>query len=84
MEAWLRHLRRRDLRFLTFVLTNLLCVAAFLLAQAQTAEQPPGGWRRIDLQSVMKRIEAGDLQQHEAAWYHPTNEAAHEAAHDAP
>ncbi len=84
METWLKHLHRRDLQFLALVLANLVCVGGYLLAQVQTAEQPAGGWRRIDLQAVMTRIEAGDLQQHEAAWYHPAKEAAQKSARDAP
>ncbi len=80
----MKHLHRRDLRFLTFVLTNLVCVCGFLLAQVQTVEQPAGGWRRIDLQAVITRIEAGDLQRHEAAWYHQAKETAQKAARDAP
>ena len=84
MEAWVKHLQRRDLRFIASVLINLACVAGFLLAQVQTAEQPAGGWRRIDLQAVITRIEAGDLQRHEAAWYHQGKESAQKASRDAP
>ncbi len=84
MEAWLKHLHRRDLGFIALVLINLVCVAGFLLAQVQTAEQPAGGWRRIDLQAVITRIEAGDLQRHEAAWYHQAKKPAQKAARDAP
>ena len=84
MEPWLKHLHQRDLRFLALVLVNLVCVAGFQLARVQTAEQPAGGWRRIDLEAVMTRIEAGDLQRHEAAWYHPAKEPARKPAGDAP
>lgn len=76
MGTWLKHLHRGDLRFLALILANLACVAGFLFAQIQTGQPPAGGWRRIDLPAVMSRIEAGDLQRHEAAWYRPVKPSA--------
>ena len=72
MTTWWRHLHRRDLQFLALVCINLVCMAGFLTAHLETGQEPAGGWRRIDLPAVLKRIEAGDLQRHEAQWYHPT------------
>ena len=71
MTTWWKHPHRRDLQFLALVCANLACVAGFLFAQFQADQQPAGGWRRIDLPAVLERIEGGDLQRHEAQWYHP-------------
>ena len=84
MVIWLRHLHPRDYRFLAFVLVNLLCVAAYLFAHVQTLQQETGGWRRIDLDAVMSRIESGDLLQHEAAWYHDQREGKRKTSQDSP
>ena len=70
MKARLTHLRRRDVRFLVFVLLNIFCMTGYLLANIEAMQQDSGGWRRIDLDAVLTRIESGDLMQHEAAWYH--------------
>ena len=80
----MKHLHRRDLRFLTLVLANLVCMGGFLFAQMQTGEQPAGGWRRIDLPAVLQRIEAGDLQRHEADWYHPLQDRPRRSAGGTP
>ena len=84
MGSWLRHLHRRDYRFLAVVSLNLLCVAGYLLAHVQTLQQETGGWRRIDLDAVMSRIESGDLLQHEAAWYHNKQEGKRKSDPETP
>lgn len=84
METWLRHLHRRDLRFIAFVLANLLCIACYLFAHVQPIEQETVGWRRIDLEAVMNRIETGDLLRHEAAWYHTKQEVGRNPVPDVP
>ncbi len=71
MTTWWKHLHRRDLQFLALVCVNLACIGGFLTAHFDTGQEPAGGWRRIDLPAVLKRIESGDLQRHEAQWYHP-------------
>lgn len=70
MEHWARHLRGREYRFLALVLMNLACVAGFLSLNLGHAESHPGGWRRIDLQALERRIQAGDLTTHDALWFH--------------
>jgi len=84
MQTWLKHLHRRDYRFLVFVLVNLFCLSGYLLAHIQTLQQENGGWRRIDLDAVMSRIESGDLLKHEAAWYHNKQTGKHNPASNEP
>lgn len=76
MTTWWKHPHKRDLPFLVLLTATLVCVAGFLLAQLELSQQPAGGWRRIDLPAVMSRIEAGDLQRYEAAWYHADGSAS--------
>ena len=70
MEKLLNHSRLRDLRFVFLVLLNLLLIGGFLVSGAGGDSGPPGGWRRIDLQALQTRIEAGELVDTEARWYH--------------
>lgn len=67
-------LRRRDLRFVALVGANLAGIAGFLVAGLRTADETPGGWRRIDREALEARIEAGDLVRHEARWYRVVEE----------
>jgi len=70
MEKLRNHSRLRDLRFVFLVLLNLLLIGGFLVSGAGGESGPPGGWRRIDLQALQTRIEAGELVDTEARWYH--------------
>lgn len=71
MQAWLRHLRVRDLRFAALVALELALMAAYLAAGYRGLGQEGHGFRRIDLQALEARMDAGDLSRHEALWYHP-------------
>ncbi len=71
MQAWLRHLRARDLRFTAFVALELVLMAAYLAGGYRGLGQQGHGFRRIDLQALEARMDAGDLSRHEAQWYHP-------------
>lgn len=64
------HVRRRDLPFLVFVALALACIAAFLAIESGH-EPTGGGWRRIDRESLERRIESGELSGREALWYRP-------------
>ena len=64
------HYRLRDLRFLVLVLLNLILISGFLLSEAGDESGTSGGWRRIDVQQLQTRIEAGELVDREASWYH--------------
>lgn len=70
MEKLLNHSRLRDLRFVVLVLLNLFLISGFLISGTGGESGPPGGWRRIDLQALQTRIEAGELVDREASWYH--------------
>ena len=77
MEKLLNHSRLRDLGFVVLVFLNLFLISGFLISAAGGESGPPGGWRRIDLQALQTRIEAGELVDTEARWYHreQTNKA---------
>ena len=70
MEKLLKHSRLRDLQFVVLVLINLFLISGFLLSGAGGESGPTGGWRRVDLQALQTRIEAGELVDTEARWYH--------------
>ena len=71
MEKLLYHSRLRDVRFVVLVLLNLYLISGFLLSGTSEQSGPPGGWRRIDVQALQIRIEAGELLDIEAVWYQP-------------
>jgi len=73
MQSWLRHVRRREVRFLAFTVINLACIAGYV-ASGIGVKPEGGGWRRIDYQAVETRMEAGELVRKEARWYHPLSE----------
>jgi hypothetical protein len=65
------HLHARDLRFVAVVLIDLVLVAAYLAGGYRGLGQEGHGWRRIDLEALEARMDAGDLSRREARWYHP-------------
>lgn len=69
MKQLLHHSQLRDLRFLVLVLLNLFLISGFLISGAGGDSALPGGWRRIDLQALQTRIDAGELVEIEARWY---------------
>ncbi|MEN8216835.1 MAG: hypothetical protein ABFS56_10765 [Pseudomonadota bacterium] len=69
MKRWLTKPQRRDIQFAAFILATLICVGGFLSSGTETTSEQNGGWRRIDIEALTKRINAGDLVNHEAAWY---------------
>ena len=73
MRSWLRHVHRRELRFLALAAVNLVCIAGYVASGIGVSPEG-GGWRRIDYQAVEARIEAGELVRKEARWYHPLSE----------
>ena len=74
MERWLKHVRRREVRFLGFMLVNLFCIAAYVAGGFGVRPEGAGGWRRIDIEAVESLIDAGDLVRKEADWYRPLSE----------
>ncbi len=73
MDKLLNHSQLRDLRFIALVLFNLFLISGFLISGAGGGSGPPGGWRRVDLTALQTRIEAGELLEVEARWYHGEN-----------
>jgi hypothetical protein len=71
MKTWLTKPHCRDFQFAAFILANLICLGGFLLSGTKTADEQNGGkgWRRINIEALTERINAGDLVNQEAAWY---------------
>ncbi len=70
MKRLLNHSRLRDARFVGFVLVNLFLISGFLVSGSGGGNGPLGGWRRVDVATLQLRIDAGDLVDREARWYH--------------
>jgi hypothetical protein len=60
-----------DFRLLALLGATLVCVGLFLSQQGGEAANTSGGWRQIDLPTLQQRIDAGELSDREALWYHP-------------
>jgi hypothetical protein len=72
MADWIRHLHRRELRFLAFIAVSVSLIALYLSAGLRLAGDTGSGWRSIDLDALQRRIETGELRDREARWYHPS------------
>jgi hypothetical protein len=84
MTQQMRHLRPRDLRFLGLIVLTALTIALYLDASLRLADQGGSGWRKLDLDALMQRIETGELREREADWYHPATEEETEGLGGAP
>ena len=75
MQHWTKHLRWRELQFLALMLAQVILIAGYLAGGVGglTGDEP-GGWRRIDVEAVEARLNAGELVRKEADWYHPLSE----------
>ena len=72
----LRHWRRDGPLALLLVAT-LVAMGGFVSrAGLRDLGEAAQGWRRIDTAAVLQRISSGDLQDHEALWYHAAPPAA--------
>jgi len=67
-----RHLRRRELGFLGMVASTLVVIALYLSADSLLMDANRSGWRKVDLDTLQRRIESGELSDREADWYHPS------------
>jgi hypothetical protein len=74
MTNLLTKFHRRDLGVIALILANLFCLGGFLVNGIQTATEPTGGWRRINLKALTVQINAGDLVNKEAEWYRPVDD----------
>jgi hypothetical protein len=68
-------IHRHDMPLVVLVAANLLAVAGFLGVGPPEAAPGSGGWRRVDIEAVSRRIQAGDLSAREALWYHAARES---------
>jgi hypothetical protein len=68
----LRHIHGRELRFLGLVLVTGLVIVLQLGDSLRLQGLQGSGWRVVDRAALERRIEAGELSDREASWYHPT------------
>ncbi len=64
------HRHRNDLELLAMVSVVMLAIAGYLAEEIGNARQEGASWRRIDTEAVRTLIDAGDLSDREALWYH--------------
>ncbi len=69
-----RHWRPRDLRFLGLVALTGLMGVLYLNEGLRFAGQDGSRWRTLDLDTLLQRIETGELREREADWYHPATD----------
>jgi hypothetical protein len=67
-----RHWQPRDLRFLGLVALTALAIGLYLDQGLRLAARAGTGHRVIDTAALQRRIDAGELRDREARWYHPT------------
>lgn len=67
----IKHLHPRELRFIGLVLLTALIIAMQLADGLRLAALGGSGWRTVDRAVLERRIETGELRDHEASWYHP-------------
>ncbi len=70
----LPRMHAREVRLLGLVLLNLVFGGLYLDATLRGETEQGSGWRRVDLDALRPLIEAGDLRDREADWYHPEGE----------
>jgi hypothetical protein len=68
----LRHRHLREWRFAALVVASVVLIGLHLAAGLERLGPEGSGWRRIDLETLQRRMEAGELSDREALWYHPT------------
>jgi hypothetical protein len=67
-----KHWHSREVRFLGLIVLTAVLVALHLGEGLRLAGREGSGHRVIDLKALERRIEAGDLTDREALWYHQT------------
>jgi len=73
MTMLVRHWHKRDVRFLGLIAVAGLAIALHLGEGLRLAAREGSGHRVIDLKALERRIEAGDISEREALWYHQTS-----------
>lgn len=72
MSTLARHWQPREARFLGLIALTALLIALDLGEGLHLAGRAGSGHRVIDIKALERRIEAGDLTDREALWYHQT------------
>jgi hypothetical protein len=71
MSTLVRHWHPREARFVGLIALTGLLIALHLEEGLLLAALAGSGHRVIDLKTLEWRIDAGDLTDREADWYHP-------------
>ena len=71
MNLSTRHWHAREARFLGLIALSLALIALCLGEALQAAAHPGSGYRVLDRKALERRIQAGELSDREAGWYHP-------------
>lgn len=74
MLQQIKHWRSRELRFLGLVALTALVAAFYLSEGLRLSAREGSGWRTLDLDALLQRIETGELRDREADLYHPATE----------
>lgn len=69
----LRQTLIHDWPIITLVLVGLVSIGLYL--RQGIALRAGGGYRVIDTQAVQRLLDKGELNRHEARWYHASNKA---------
>jgi hypothetical protein len=67
-----RHWPHREGRFLGMVALTVLTIGLYLDQGLRLATREGAGHRAIDTRALQRRIDAGELRDREAQWYHRT------------
>ena len=79
-QSRLLRIHSRELRFLALVLVTCCLIALQLSENLRLQGLAGSDWRTVDLPALQRRIDAGDLSDHEATWYHPAKEQERRAS----
>ena len=79
-QSRLLRIHSRELRFLALVLVTCCLIALQLSENLRLQGLAGSDWRTVDLPALQRRIDAGDLSDHEATWYHPATEQERRAS----
>lgn len=67
-----RHWQTRETRFVGTLALSLVLIAVYLDQSQGEASRQGAGYRVIDLATLKRRIDAGELREREAQWYRPS------------
>jgi hypothetical protein len=72
MHKIARHWQSREARFLGLIVLCAVLIALHLGETLRLAAHEGSGHRAVDLPALKARIDAGELRDREADWYHPS------------